>query len=374
MKILFPVEVFYPSQAGGPANSVYWLTKHLKLHGIDNTIVATDKGLQPGEPRNRWVRNAAGDTIYIKARNLSVPLRQTLTALRQVSKTDVVHLSSVFFPSAFFTGVAARLLGKKIICSVRGELDPVALTYSTFRKRPFLWIMRNWLAPKTIFHSTCDEETSYIKNALGPRTTVVQIPNFIEIPSLEERIADNYFLLVGRVHKKKGIENLLSALASNEEFRASNYLLKIAGKGTPEYERGLHKMVADLELGQKVQFLGQVEGVEKQRLYANAFWTIMPSHTENFGLVVLESLAQNTPVIASKGSPWEVLEKEKLGFWVDNSSEPLSRAITVVMRMPPGEYENYRKRGRTFVERNYDISQNVERWIELYRSLTAENR
>jgi glycosyltransferase involved in cell wall biosynthesis len=118
-----------------------------------------------------------------------------------------------------------------------------------------------------------------------------------------------------------------------------------------------------------VEFIGQVEGDEKQKLLANAFWTVMPSHTENFGLVVLESLAQNTPVIASKGSPWEVLEKERLGFWVENSPEELSRTLDKIVRMERSEYEDYRSRGRDFVIENFDMSRNISKWSETYRSL-----
>jgi glycosyltransferase involved in cell wall biosynthesis len=112
-----------------------------------------------------------------------------------------------------------------------------------------------------------------------------------------------------------------------------------------------------------------VEGDDKQRLIADAFWTIMPSHTENFGVVVLESMAQNTPVIASKGSPWEVLEKEGLGFWVDNSPEELARVLDEVFRLTPAEYERYRSQARGFVNDNFDIGRNIQKWSEAYRKL-----
>lgn len=154
-----------------------------------------------------------------------------------------------------------------------------------------------------------------------------------------------------------------------DEFRASEYILKIAGKGLPAYEEQLRKLVTDLSLNDKIVFVGQVEGEEKQKLLADAFWTVMPSHTENFGLVVLESLAQQTPVIASKGSPWEVLETEELGFWTENSPAELSKTFTRILRMDSSEYEDYRKRGRVFVEKNFDMRENIGRWSETYRNL-----
>ena len=197
----------------------------------------------------------------------------------------------------------------------------------------------------------------------------MQIPNFIEIPDEVERTEGKYILFLGRIHWKKGIENLMQAIAMTKEFIESDHVLKIAGKGAPGYEAQLRKLAADLRLTDKIEFVGQVEGHEKQKLLADAFWTIMPSHTENFGLVVLESLAQNTPVIASKGSPWEVLETEKLGFWVENSPEELSRTLRKIVTMDASVYEDYRSRGRAFVIENFDVKQNIRKWADTYRGL-----
>ena len=49
----------------------------------------------------------------------------------------------------------------------------------------------------------------------------------------------------------------------------------------------------------------------------------MPSHTENFGLVAAEALLQNHPVIASKNTPWEVLETEQAGFHIVNTPQAI---------------------------------------------------
>ena len=232
-----------------------------------------------------------------------------------------------------------------------------------------LWAIKKFIGRYPLFHSTCAEETEYIRLSFGKDARIVQIPNFIEVPDEVESSAGKYILLLGRIHWKKGIDNLIRAVSMSEEFLRSEYVLKIAGKGASGYQKDLQELVSELKLEEKIIFVGQVEGEAKQKLLADAFWTIMPSHTENFGLVVLESLAQNTPVVASTGSPWEVLETEKLGFWRDNSPEELSRILTRIVEMDAAEYEAHRKRGRKFVKENFDMSQNIERWTDAYRSL-----
>ena len=369
MKIIFPLEVFYPSQAGGPANSVFWLAKNLKKHGFEPIIVATDKGINSEVKLNRWIENEAGRTIYVKTRFLHFPIYQTITSLLNFSRADVVHLSSFFFPTAFLTAFAARLFGKKIAWSARGELDEYSLNYSGRRKRPILWCIKNIIGDYPVFHSTSDEETAYIKKIFGSGARVFQIPNYIEVAPESERSAGRYLLYIGRIHPKKAIDNLIKALADSEEFLRSDFVLKIAGKGKPEYEKALSTLVSDLKLENKVLFVGQVEGEAKSQLLADAHFTLMPSHSENFGVVVLESLAQKTPVLASTNTPWESLEKEKIGFWTENTPVALAETIDRILRMDDAEYEGFRERSRDFVIREFDIRNHIGKWIELYDTL-----
>jgi hypothetical protein len=114
MKILFPVEVFYPSQAGGAANSVHYLTKHLDRNRFEPVIVATDKGLQQEVERNKWLDKESGRVRYVKTRSLSFPIRAAIASLKTMRRADVVHISSIFFPTAFISALAASVLKKKL--------------------------------------------------------------------------------------------------------------------------------------------------------------------------------------------------------------------------------------------------------------------
>lgn len=371
MKILYPVEVFYPSQAGGPANSVYWIAKNLAADGCSPEVVASDKGLGDGTPRDTWTSFDGIRATYVRTPNLNFPLKQTFLALRRIFGSDIVHISSVFYPAAFASGIVARLLRKKLIWSPRGELDPIALEHSKNRKRPVLALLRLLVGRYPVYHSTCDEETAYIRGVFGADARVVRIPNYLEIPERAERTAADYILYIGRIHPKKAIDNLIEAVSISRRFNECGFELKIAGTGKPEFEEPLREQVARLGLASSVTFVGQVEGAEKQKLLADARFIVMPSHTENFGVVVLEALAQGTPVIASRGAPWKVLDDEKLGIWTENSPEALAAAIDEMIGLAPETYEDMRRRCRPFVEREFDIRQNISKWIELYRSVAG---
>jgi hypothetical protein len=131
MKIFFPLEVFYPSQAGGPANSIYWLTKNLVKEGFEPIIVASDKGIKNGFPLNRWIENEAGRVIHVRTRSLRFPVGQTVRSLLNFYRADVVHISSVFYPTAFITAFAARILKKKWFGRPAASLIPRRLSFQS---------------------------------------------------------------------------------------------------------------------------------------------------------------------------------------------------------------------------------------------------
>lgn len=368
MKIFFPVEVFYPSQAGGAANSVYWLAKNLAAHGFETTIVATDEGLKDQVPLNRWFDTDAGRTIFVKTKFYRAPVLQTLISLRHFWRADVVHLSSIFFPTAFITAFAARVLRKKIAWSPRGELTESSLSFSAGRKRAVLWLIRSFIGKYPLFHSTSDEENQSIRRVFGEDARIRQIPNYVELEPLSGRSNGNYLLYIGRIHPIKAIDNLVKSLRLSEAFLRSDMVLKIAGKGKPGYEEDLRRLVSELDLDEKVQFVGQVEGPEKLRLLADAKATILPSHTENFGVVVVESLAQGTPVIASTNTPWKALAKERIGFWTDNSPAEIAKTVDSILNTDDDEYQRYRARSRDFVVREFDIRNHIDEWVEFYSS------
>src|SRR5690554_3686578 len=97
-----------------------------------------------------------------------------------------------------------------------------------------------------------------------------------------------------------------------------------------------NELFFDLNLLEKVEFKGHVQGVDKENLHAESM-AVLPSETENFGNVVVESLNQGTPVIASKGTPWEMLEKFNSGFHVVNTPQNLSSAFESLFIMKDNE-------------------------------------
>jgi glycosyltransferase involved in cell wall biosynthesis len=148
----------------------------------------------------------------------------------------------------------------------------------------------------------------------------------------------NIGMYLSRIHKKKGIFELLNLILKNKNF----FLQKkchfvIAGSGDKEDIRKVEFFIVNHDLSDIVTYIGPIYGTEKWRALQSANFTILPTHQENFGFVLVESLAMGTPVITTnKTHLWKVLESECVGiisednemeifdaikFWLDSSKE-----------------------------------------------------
>ncbi|GAB3764272.1 glycosyltransferase [Spirosoma pomorum] len=372
MKIMISADWFYPAQMGGPSNAIYWQAKALIRAGYQVTVVATSQNQPKSTPLNRWLTLDCGRVIYTRNPHFYVPLRHIWHGWKTIIQIEVIHINSLFYPSSLVFALLAKLYRKRIVWTPHGELSPVALQFSAIRKQVVLRLIRQ-LCQGVMFHATSAEEVAQIHQHLGEAVTVQEIANMMELPEPVNSLSENrkpYLLFIGRLHPIKAIDRLIAALVQSERFQGSGYQLIIAGPDTNGYQQELAGQVERFGLTDKVVFLGGVEGVRKETLYAQARATILPSHAENFGNVVMESLAQGTPVIASTGTPWQLLETEQAGSWVTNDPETLGKTIDTYLAMPDNQYQAYRNRAQLLARERFDIMANVAQWENLYTKLS----
>ena len=143
----------------------------------------------------------------------------------------------------------------------------------------------------------------------------------------------------------------------------------MVGDYNNQHGQDLIALTEKFNLKHKIQFLGKKEGSEKFQLFASAYFTVMPSITENFGMVVVESMSQETPVIASTGTPWKILEDKKAGFWVAPKIDDLKISIEKIIDLDQATYLNYRKNAYKLVSDKFDMERNIQDWVEAYQSV-----
>lgn len=367
MKILFLSGAFHPAKTGGGGLFVYWLCRALAKRNFKPFIITSNTNLPLHIPLDEWLDTDFGKVIYKKTWFHYLPLGILHQALKKIRKVDLVHVNSLFYPASFPVVLLAWWSGKKVIWSVHGELAPDALKFNPFVKRIYLWLVKR-LIPKRIvtFHATSQVEASQIIRHFGRQTDILQLPVYMDLPEKMEVEKKKFFLFLGRVHPIKGLDNLIEALYRSAGFLASDFQLLIAGEGPVVYKNHLINRIKQLELTDKIQIAGHVSGKKKQQLLAGAHFLILPSHSENFGIVVIEALAQATPVIASTGTPWKVLSDLQAGFWIDNHPDSIAKCLNRTIHLSSEAYLQYSCQAQNVARNLFDIGKNIDRWLQEY--------
>jgi glycosyltransferase involved in cell wall biosynthesis len=373
VKVLHVIPSFYPAHYyGGPVQSTFHLCRKLAEAGCAVRVLTTNANGPSAVldvTTESEVEAAPGvRVLYAKragSESLSWPLLGRL--LEMVRWADVVHVSAVYSFPVIPAMLAARIAGKPVVWSPRGSLQ--RWSGSTRVRLKDAWdAMCGAIQPKnTVLHVTSDEEAAEsVARYPGLRTAI--IPNGVHVPPvLSRKPADGTLRLMflGRLHPKKGIENLLEAASMLGDIRWS---LAIAGKGDPEYTASLRRRIDDLGISDRVTMLGEVLGADKQAALENSDLAVFPSYTENFGLVIAEALAHGVPVIASTATPWSEVEARGCGLWVANDPATVKEAILRIARMPMQEMG---MRGREWMMIQYSWDRAAAATAALYATLTG---
>lgn len=364
-KLLISTTLFYPSKLGGPANTLYWLAKSLVVNGVDTSVITTNRHIEEGEViTDKW-EDVDGIKVRYCKTGVSCYLKVLWHSWREMKDCDTVMLCDMFQRQILPVAFMAKWYKKKIIWSPRGELMGPALAGNRM-KRYYLLMVRRYFSHYALFHATSEDEKQAILQQVGIGAKVKVIPNYIEMPTKLERVKvpTPYFLYVGRVTKIKALDMLILGLAQSKLFKKSKYKLVIAGPDQNNYMAKLEQIITDNQLNGRVEFVGNVFGDDKFQLYANAFFSCLLSHSENFGNVVIEALSQGTPVIASTGTPWKSLNDEKAGYWIDNSLERIAACIDQALVLSESEYAAIRVNAQKLAD-NFDVLKNISNWIEV---------
>ncbi|MBC8166731.1 MAG: glycosyltransferase family 4 protein [Bryobacteraceae bacterium] len=329
-----------PTLYGGTERVVSWLTEELVALGHDVTLFAsgdsrTSATLVPVCPVSLWRDPDVRETLPQHVRMLEL-------VVRDLSRFDIVH-----FHCDYIHYPLVRRLHCANVTTLHGllHLHDVESLFDEFRDVPLVSISdaqrrpcpeANWQG--TVYHGL-------------PRT----------LHQFESREGD-YLAFLGRISPEKRVDRAI------EIAQGSGMRLKIAAKIYEEDANYFHSSIQPLldRSSAFVEFIGEVGGEEKDRFLRGASALLFPIDWEEpFGLVMIESLACGTPVVAwRKGSVPEIIEDGLTGYVVSSVDE----AIHAVSRIANIERETCRRR----FEERFDARRMALDYVGIYRrQLTA---
>ena len=347
-------------EASGPSYSVNALSSAIRAHGLDSEVMAVghrtpDCGLQIFQ--RDFERLPLARRLWF-----SGELRNALD--RAAAKGALLHAHGLWLMPNLYPARVAQRHGVPLVVSPRGMLGAEALAFSSGRKR-IAWVLgqRRALQVAQCLHATSLSELEDIRRA-GLTAPAAVIPNGIHVPSVYSAPRARTVLYLGRIHPKKGIDRLITAWARVAD-RHPDWRLRIVGPTEIGYREKLERQVREL-VSPRVEFCDPLYGDDKWQAYSQAGLFVLPTLNENFGMVVAEALSAGVPVVCTKGAPWEGLEVNGCGWWIDHGAEALASALDNALSLPDEERHQMGARGRTWMARDFGWDSIAEQMIQVY--------
>ena len=328
-------EAVPPKLYGGTERVVSWLTEELVAMGHDVTLFASGDSVTKAKLEPTWPQALRLDpTILDWFATYYVMLDHVY---KHAHKFDILHFHVDYFPNLMFPHQPVPFL-----TTLHGRLDlpELGVVYRTFPDVPLVSISDsqrkpipdvNWIG--TVYHGIT-------KDQLTPQP-----------------IEPSYFAFLGRISPEKGIERAIRIAG------ACGVKLKVAAKVDKADAEYFKAEVEPLLKDANVEFIGEINDAQKPAFLSGAKATMFAiDWPEPFGLVMIESMACGTPVIAMRrGSVPEVMDDGVTGFIVDNVED----AIAACKRIDTLD----RRKVRAQFEKRFTSHRMAEDYLSLYRQL-----
>lgn len=349
--------------SGGPSTCTYHLLKGLNGAGVQADVLTFSSGEDDVIGDDAFIKRVCFDAVspLLYSRNMK-------RYLRQQTSYDLYHANSIWTLPSHETRLAAKKQDKPFVLAPHGMLYPQALQVSSWKKKLALPLFqRKDLEAADCLQATCEDELMHIRN-FGLKNPVAIIPNCLYIPALpairQQENPVRRIGFIGRLHRIKNVDVLIRAwLKLGEKTKEAE--LFIIGDGEADYKLELRELAEKSSI-KNIHFSGFLSGETLQAAVASLDFQVLPSKSENFGMVVPEALVHGVPVIAGKGTPWKELEINHCGWWVDSTIDSLSQVLSQALELNECSRRRMGERGRQLVIDNYLMDKVSLKMKQLY--------
>lgn len=334
---------------GGPARSIQGLVAALEGCGVETHLLS----LKPlDEP---WL---AGVKHYRTAGTFSFRgVRSAVEKAIDEIHPDLIHVQTIWMLNLHMAVVAARRKHIPYVLSLRGAISEWALGQSKWRKKLALLTYQGWdLHHAAALHATSEFEAERIRAIGHGDRTIIVCPNGVNFPSTLPpwtSRADGKFkmLFFSRIHKVKGLIDLVRAWAIVNDPK---WVLEIVGNDDDNYWPVVEAEIKRVGVCNRILRKDFVADEKKWEIYRSADCFVLPSYSENFGIVVAEAMYAGLPVITTKATPWKELEdRPRCGWWVEVGTDSLVKALKEALALSTESLREIGASGHALVERKY---------------------
>jgi glycosyltransferase involved in cell wall biosynthesis len=347
-KILIFIDWYVPGyKAGGPIQSVANMVVHLK-EDFDISIITRDTDYSETVPyatvkSNEWNVLDGIRVYYISADKLNY---FTIYNLLKQESYNYVYLNGIY--SLYFTLIPLFIARKQrsahIVVAARGMLSKGSLGVKKMKKDLFLRTAKlTKLFGKVTFHATTDIENKEIHAALGRRVMVKTAANLAAVASSiaykahEKKTGSLRLVNIARIAPEK---NLLLAFKILQQVKTKVEFDFFGPVYDQPYWEQCKEAMANLPEHVKANYKESIESEKVMSTLQAYQGMFMPTSGENFGHIILQSMAAGCPVIISDRTPWKQLKSKNCGWDIPLAQvEKFAEAIDALNQMSQEEYD-----------------------------------
>lgn len=287
-------------------------------------------------------------------------------------KPDVVHVNGCWMLQCSWIIFWAKSKGIHVVLSPHGMLEPWDIKKNFWTKKlpALILYQKRSIRISDILLATAEKEKHNLLS-LGYNKNVLVIPNGIitdNIKCKESWEEKKQILFLALYRKNKGIDILMQAISMLKD-QLSGWKVIIAGIESDYTIEDLNMMAKKMNISNIVSIIGPLFSEEKWNAYRTSDIFVLPTLNENFGIVIAESYLCGTPVITTKGAPWNLIEENNCGWWVDRSVDCITKAIQEFINTSIEKRKVMGMTGRKLVIDNFSSEKIALQMVDMYRRI-----
>lgn len=389
MKVLHVI----PSVAlvrGGPSQAVLEMVASLRSHGVAAEIATTNDNGPDLLPVPLGQRVDYGQVpVYFfprfspsiaSLREFAISAALTRWLWQHSFEYDLLHIHAIFSYPSTTAMTIARLQKIPYIVRPLGQLCQWSLQQSCTKKQAYLALIeRANLNGSRAIHCTSRQEHQEVAR-LQLQSPSVVIPHGLTPPIPLQNARDRLrqllnlppqeplILFLSRLHPKKGLDTLIPALGKIQQ----KFTFVLAGSGTAEYEAEVEQLLATNGISDRTYRSGFISGEMKELLLQGCDLFALTSHSENFGVVVLEAMAAGLPVVVTPGVALAaVVQAHQVGYVPELTIDAIAQALNQGLSQPQA-LRAMGDRARQVVEQHYTWNQTSANLAQVYTAVLQQ--
>ena len=360
------------------------------MGGLATGIITLAIGLAKHFPKEKHLilvqednQNSSFEEDFILPKNLSViklkkfgpkfyPIAFNMQKTINKFNPDVIYLKGLWRQTSLETYFWKKKNPDKIlVISPAGMLQPLPIKNKKILKN-LSWFFiekRLFKISNAIHYVSKNEKETIFKSEIASKKNII-VPEVMSIQNSSIKKKNTFsknLVYISRIDPIKGLELLLESCI---DLDFKKWKILIYGNGDTKYVNKIKYLIIKYKLEEKVILNNAVFGKSKEIVLTNASAFVLPSFSESFGIAVAEAMSFGLPVLTTTKTPWKVIKKKKLGWFVKPEVKSLRNGLKDLFKCSQKELEEIGERSKLYISDKHDLMSTTKQIKEAILALS----